>query len=347
MARCVSIKRRKKGPGASGATINLPTDTTEPILISRRLGGVGDVIMILPALLGLREKFPKAYITFALTNKWGPEPTVLLDLLKGNPNINKLLPITPPHYPELSEAILTHKAYMDLTGHELRVEYRGNSKHRTDFFCERLDVKPSTKTPSLYLSRFENAYADEYLNKIGAELPPVAIQPTCFGSSRNWPESRMVDLAKYITRELQRKVIVISATDTDPYVGLKDVFVRRGGSIREHAAVIKKCAFLVGADSGLLHLSGAVGTPVIGLFGSVPPTSRLAYYPGSEWVWHSEMPCIGCYYRHDCPPHKEPYKPCMEKITLDEVCERVKTKLENPTNRKQGASIKTTDFIAK
>ena len=40
------------------------------------------------------------------------------------------------------------------------------------------------------------------------------------------------------------------------------------------AAVLRRCAFFVGNDSGLMHMSAAVGTPTLGLFGP----SRTTHY---------------------------------------------------------------------
>ena len=42
------------------------------------------------------------------------------------------------------------------------------------------------------------------------------------------------------------------------------------------AACIKRCALFIGNDSGLMHLSAAVGTPTVGLFG---PTEKEKYAP--------------------------------------------------------------------
>ncbi len=50
------------------------------------------------------------------------------------------------------------------------------------------------------------------------------------------------------------------------------------------AAVLRRCAFFVGNDSGLMHMSAAMGTPTLGLFG---PSITTHYAPWGErtgWV---------------------------------------------------------------
>ena len=123
---------------------------------------------------------------------------------------------------------------------------------------------------------------------------------------------------------------VITFSDKEEHAMDIDGVIHRGGhNLRLDAAIIENCSVMVGADSGLLHLAGAVQTPILGLFGSVPPMSRLSYYPNASWIWNNEMPCIGCYYKHNCPPHNNIVKPCMLKITVDDVIKHLNNKLNN------------------
>jgi ADP-heptose:LPS heptosyltransferase len=45
------------------------------------------------------------------------------------------------------------------------------------------------------------------------------------------------------------------------------------------AAVLRRCKFFIGNDSGLMHMSAAVGTPTLGLFG---PSHISQYAPWGE-----------------------------------------------------------------
>ena len=48
-----------------------------------RLGGVGDILLISPTVIALREKFPKAEITF------GCSKGIFHDMIANDPNIDK------------------------------------------------------------------------------------------------------------------------------------------------------------------------------------------------------------------------------------------------------------------
>jgi ADP-heptose:LPS heptosyltransferase len=65
-------------------------------------------------------------------------------------------------------------------------------------------------------------------------------------------------------------------------------------TLMETAAWIRRCDGFVGNDSGLMHLSEAVGVPVLGLFG--PTVDAFGYYPTlpeSKTVERA-LPCRPC-----------------------------------------------------
>ena len=63
------------------------------------------------------------------------------------------------------------------------------------------------------------------------------------------------------------------------------------------AAILAQCRLLVGIDSGLLHLAGAVGTPTVGVFGAVNPAFRLPVGTPSKGV-NAVLPCSFCHHEN-------------------------------------------------
>ncbi len=93
-----------------------------------------------------------------------------------------------------------------------------------------------------------------------------------------------------------------------------------GYSVREFAALISRCDVLVTADSLGLHLSLAVGTPVVCLVG---PTSaaELELY-GLGRILQGEVDCLGCY-RTACDLETD----CMNTISVDRVFAAIQEEL--------------------
>ena len=90
------------------------------------------------------------------------------------------------------------------------------------------------------------------------------------------------------------------ADGTDEYDNLTGVqsMVNRVKS-DELVALVAGCDLLVSIDSGPVHLAGAVGTPVVGLFGAVNPQYRLP--PESPAVGlFGNVPCLFCHHAAPC-----------------------------------------------
>jgi heptosyltransferase-2 len=82
------------------------------------------------------------------------------------------------------------------------------------------------------------------------------------------------------------------------------------------AAVLAECAAVVSNDSGAMHVAGAVGTPVVAIFG---PTDERATAPlGEHTIVSASVFCRPCHLR-TCPiDHR-----CMRRVTPARVLEAV------------------------
>lgn len=99
-------------------------------------------------------------------------------------------------------------------------------------------------------------------------------------------------------------------------------------SPRETAALMERCALLLTNDSGPMHLSIAVGTPVVALFGPVPASYRLPV-GGLDIGLQCNAACQAlpkprCKYEDSCP--------CLRAIAPKDVLEAVE-KLLVPTTQ--------------
>ena len=81
-------------------------------------------------------------------------------------------------------------------------------------------------------------------------------------------------------------------------------------SLTELVAILRQAAVASGPDSGPGHISAAVGTPYVALFGPTDP-DRVAPYRCRDLVVRSGGDCLGCY-RKVCP-RKDTV--CMAAIT--------------------------------
>jgi ADP-heptose:LPS heptosyltransferase len=91
-------------------------------------------------------------------------------------------------------------------------------------------------------------------------------------------------------------------------------------SIRESAALLERCDLVISGDTGPLHIATAVGTKVIGLYGSMPINRTGPYGKDHISLKSDIMKCVPCN-RRKCKFLKkgEEFTPCMFDISPEKV----------------------------
>lgn len=199
--------------------------------------------------------------------------------------------------------------------------------------------------PELWLSGDDESFAERLLasDNVGAGEYLVALGPGAGSPKRMWPIDRFVELAEWVTREYGARVIIIRS-DREAELGRR-VRERLGGKVidaggttlRQAAALLKRCHLFIGNDSGPMHLAAAAGVPVIEI--SCHPQDGSPLHPNSPsifgpWARPSRVlqPETGlkpCSERCDAA---EPH--CILAIQVDEVMTAVPSLL----NRRRHAS---------
>ena len=127
--------------------------------------------------------------------------------------------------------------------------------------------------------------------------PTVAIHPGARWPTRQWSAERYAEVARRAAAQARVLVLggpgeeelarrIASASGATPVTGL---------DLRELAALLASCDAFVGPDSGPVHVSVAVGTPTVGIFGRNEP-ERFFPYPVSHGhrAVYSSVWCSPC-----------------------------------------------------
>ena len=85
-------------------------------------------------------------------------------------------------------------------------------------------------------------------------------------------------------------------------------------SIKDSLALLSMVDFIIGNDSGNLHMASSVGTKVIGLYGPMPFEKSQALGKNNILI-KADLDCMPCSLKKPC----ERNKACMNAITVDEV----------------------------
>jgi len=156
-------------------------------------------------------------------------------------------------------------------------------------------------------------------NGIDAGRPLTAVHPGSGGRRKCWPPHRFAQLIRLL-REAGRQAALIegeadaAAVSTVSREAGLPLPVLRGLGPRELAAVLAACRSFVGNDSGVSHVAAAAGTRVVAIFG---PTDPVTWAPAGRnvTVVAARIPCRPCGATNPACPHLR----CLEEIHAEDV----------------------------
>jgi heptosyltransferase-2 len=134
----------------------------------------------------------------------------------------------------------------------------------------------------------------------GDRRPIVALAPGAVGPGKKWPTENYAELAKTLARDgasvwilggpLERELAAQIVSYAGP--GVRDL---TGNDLRDAIIALKTADLAVSNDSGLMHVSAAIGTPTIGIFGPTDPRLWGPLNPLAAAVEpERDAPCPAC-----------------------------------------------------
>jgi len=151
---------------------------------------------------------------------------------------------------------------------------------------------------------------------------------------RRWPKEYFVELIRSFKKENVR--FFIFGTDEEKeeisYIkeNTKDTILIFNKPIRQVASIIKNLNLFISNDSGLMHLSAAVGTSTLGIFGPTNP-SWVRPWGKENRVVCSDVKCSPCFFYSPKPlicKNKDKFL-CLKSISPEKVKEIAIDMLEN------------------
>lgn len=274
----------------------------DKILVIRG-GGLGDFILILPLLRALRQSNPKAVIQilghkgiaqlavdchladlvlslesaevsllFQDSAISGPD-LPLFDKLKGTDQVFSFLGCAGGQFHHNLGMFTSQIVWISApiqTGVHAAQHFLNQAK------LDRLNL--ADLDVQLEVSLEYQKQAKDFLNQhFDSTTPVIAIHPGSGSAKKNWPFSNYAQLVKKI-ESLGIKVLLIEGeADRGIVESLKNEVGKELPTASHKplpilAGILKYCHFLIGNDSGISHLAGITGIPVLALFGPTDPT---------------------------------------------------------------------------
>jgi lipopolysaccharide heptosyltransferase II len=341
-----------------------PASVERVLLIRPRFAG--DLCLVLPVLEHLKRAAPAARVDFLAEQPYAR-------LLEGDPRLKEVIAV--PRKPSAGAsarlfARLARGGYdlvLDLfcnprtavwtaaTGARVRVGYRGKGWRSAVYNRHPVHEGKSAvrwhlasiaalgwevdadAVPSLPIRTSE---IEAVRAKIGVrdDARVVAMHPGARWPTRQWNPERYAEVARRAVAQARVLVIggpgeeelarrIAASSGATPVTGL---------DLRELAALLASCDAFVGPDSGPVHVSVAVGTPTVGIFGRNEP-ERFFPYP----VSHGHRAVYSSVWCSPCDLDVCSHTSCLRAISPDFVWSALSEILERraPWPGAEGAAV--------
>lgn len=207
-----------------------------------------------------------------------------------------------------------------------------------------LNVEPRLKKHNykIFLSKDDKKKADDFIKEYklrGKSNKLIGIHVGS-GTTKNmilkrWPLDNYIKLIKKLLQNKKINILLFSGPDEETEnrriireVGDKRVRLVKTDSIREAAAIIKKCFVFLSVDNVLMHIASAMDVRQIVIAG--PSYDKCVEPKSKPIVIASDIKCRPCYRYNgkgiNCTK-KEKMK-CLKDITAEKVYEVIKRKLK-------------------
>jgi heptosyltransferase I len=325
-----------------------------PRILIVRLSAIGDVIQTMPVACALRERFPEAFIAWAVQERAGT-------LLRGHEAINDLILLprgwlkSPRGIWQLRRKLhglkfdvaidvqgLTKSAILAwLSGAKRRIGFGNPGGRELSKWFNNVRVDPkTTHVVDRYLEllrplgiespavRFQvpeheedRKAAEELIRQMGMENGFAIVNPGAGWPSKLWPTERYGAVARHLGDAKGLPTVVVWAGQAERALAEQVAAGAEGAArvapsttLTQLAALARRARLFIGSDTGPLHLAAAVGTPCVGLYGPWPAERHGPYGPHN--IALQKMFFEG-------PTRARRTAPAvyMESISVDMVCE--------------------------
>ena len=288
-------------------------DQIHRILIIR-LAPLGETVLTTPVIRALRQHFQNAYIAYMVA------PT-REDLVSANPHLNEVLTYQ-PSVPKLIYQMARRKFQMAvvlqptfrlvlhtfLARIPFRIGFETNAggkkllnlavpnntaQHETERYLDvvrTLGVEAVSTEPEVFVDNVGIAWVNNFLEsqRLNDGKCIIGLNPGAATAYRRWHASNFAALGDRLHERYGAHIIITTGPQegelADQVVALMShsAIIVNQATPMQLAALLQRCTLYISNDTGPMHLSTAVKTPTVALFGA---SNRIQWAP--PWDRHA------------------------------------------------------------
>jgi len=221
-----------------------------------------------------------------------------------------------------------------LLTHPVTVRRGGKTVHQTRYYLEMVKAcgfdcdpgEPSIKPDETSLEK-----SSSLLKKHGISEHDllVGMAPgAAYGPAKMWYPERYAAVADRLVERFACRILLFGSSGDRKQAEIVEAHadhsllnVTGSTSLSEAVALMSRCRLFISNDSGLMHVAGALGIPLVAIFGSTNPTTTSPVGTHSV-VIYKHVECSPCLAK-TCPKDFR----CMDLIRIEEVYRQAETML--------------------
>jgi heptosyltransferase-2 len=198
--------------------------------------------------------------------------------------------------------------------------------HQVDYYLEMvqaLGCLPAGRSVHLHPGRDDDGVSEKFFDEWGIQpgYPLIGLAPgAAYGPAKKWFPERFAAVVDRMIDDTGAQVILFgSDSDRGSTAEVRKnarhplIDIAGRTDLREAIALISRCGLFISNDTGLMHIAGALGIPMVAIFGSTNPKTTSPVGEASIII-HRDVPCSPCL-KPICPTDFR----CMDLIGVDEV----------------------------
>lgn len=308
-----------RASGKQGDPFSLDRNRLGRVLVTRGMGGIGDLLMMAPGLEANASRYGLP-VDFAIPRKFFP-------IFEHNPHVNLIDIDGPPidisayrRFFNLSQCPASR--YESSRVPEIR-------KGRVETFARGMGVSRASLRKqgwriNHFLSAGDEAFCDAFLTEHaigkagGGKRRLVGVQPYSRDSYKDHP-----GMAEIILAIAKRFDVLIFHHIANGLPEGDAITTTAGLPLGHSLALVSRVEAMVSVDSAFLHAASAFDVPVVALFGPTDANTLTRHHRRAKTLWRQDsFACVPCWRNEDkacAVSGLRSVSPCMAAIRTDAV----------------------------
>ena len=208
--------------------------------------------------------------------------------------------------------------------YNIHISPRGGEVHNIDFNLDVLrhfGLTIEDPRPDFFVGSREDLTAQTWFKERNF-LPGsiVGINPSGGWYTKKWNSDSYARLAdRIIVNDKKNIVFFWGPGEYDDVQKIREQMIHKSEiipktNLKEMAAFLQSCTYLISNDSGPMHIAASLGVPTLGIYGPTNPYLQGPYGKNNHWVRHEALDCLECNLT-ECPIGNV----CMKDLSVDTV----------------------------